>query len=393
MGEENYDIEQLYRNFLDGQCNRKELQVLLDHFVERGENTPLCDTIRHLLEQPQIHPSDIQQRAAKVVAHTDHFFYSTLLDHNKVVQTRTTYRYRYRTIVAVALVLLSCGLGLFYFQYRNSGDTPVSAAVMRYGGDADPGSNRATLTLSDGNRYELSEEQTGVVIDGEGIRYEDGKVIAKAVSASLATITTPRGGEYRLTLSDGSQVWINAASKLVYPLQFMGAERRVELEGEAYFSVKNQDNQPFVVYSQQQQVKVLGTEFMVRNYMQEAIQTTLVSGKVAVNLEGDKQDIVLLPGQQLNVDHGTSTVRKVNTSSYTGWKDGMFIFHDLSLVEVLSQLEKWYDIEVQHNDVPYITIYGEIHRNTKLSEVLELLEVATGKRFEIKERRLLIKNS
>ncbi|HMR19326.1 MAG TPA: FecR domain-containing protein [Sphingobacterium sp.] len=375
-------IKDIFRRYLAGTYTDKDLQAILAYFQLEEESQLLTDLILQELDREV---GAVQETAAQELADSIGIRMFQKIDRPISVRPLLIFR---KIAVAVLLLLLSGGIVYYYISQQKVTDTVL---FSKYGEDVLPGGNRATITLDDGTNIVLSEEKNGVVIS-DGLAYDDGTSI-EAKPTSYAILKTPNGGQYHLTLHDGTKVWLNAGSSLRYPTSFDGDTREVELTGEAYFDVEHQVDKPFVVLSEGQQVKVLGTEFAVRSYKQETVQTTLVRGRVAVDVVDEKDDIMLLPGQQLAVYERKSTVRKVNTSSYTGWKDGMFIFHDLSLTEVLSQLEKWYDIEVQNSNIPQMAIYGEIHRSTRLSEVLELLEAATGKKFEIKERRLLIKNS
>ncbi len=226
------------------------------------------------------------------------------------------------------------------------------------------------------------------------------------------TITTPRGRQFILLLPDGTRVWLNASSSLTYPTAFTGAERQVDVSGEAFFEVAGNVQKPFKVrINNQVNVDVLGTSFNVNAYSNEAaIYTTLVEGAVRVSLESKgasslKQQLVLTPGQQAKVKNAEDATTAINTSidlvknpdlnKIIAWKRGFFNLEDATLPEVMRMLERWYDIEVKYaGKVPVIEFGGEISKNMKLSGVLKALSemevnftVEDGRRIVIHENK------
>lgn len=378
-------ITQLYQKFLEGKYNADDLQQLLSHFEQSGAASPLLEDIRRELETPRIQEKHIQQRSDKIVADVDRVMLGGTQE-QETLKLRKPVRFARLAVAAVLAALFVAGIA---YVYKSRSRMAATEMVSRFGGDVLPGGNKAVLVLSNGRRYELDDAQTGIVVGKDRITYQNGNAVAD-VTAPEATIATPNGGQYNLTLPDGTKVWLNAGSTVTYPLSFTGAQRKVTLNGEAYFSVTHDAQHPFVVSTKGQDVQVLGTEFDLRAYGGETIHTTLVKGRVQVSLNGSPKTFVLSPGQQLSVSNQNGSLREVNTEAYTAWKDGLFAFHDLPLTEALAQLEQWYDIELPA-DVPNVKVYAEISRNTKLSEVLNLLEAGTGLHFEIKERRLLIR--
>lgn len=251
-----------------------------------------------------------------------------------------------------------------------------------------PGGNRATLTLADGRSVRLSEQQAGIVV-GDGISYLDGSKVTATPndafddqSLTFNSITTPKGGTYRITLADGTQVWLNAESVLTYPSRFANDERAVEVAGEAYFAVTKDADRPFKVVSAGQTVEVLGTEFNVSAYPDAAEkQTTLVEGSVVVLPTGRTESpIRIKPGQQVRVGHGDPAVLDVDVAPYTAWKDGYFVFNGTALVAAMQQVGRWYDLEIQYEgNTPNTPFYGKISRQSRLSDVLDILKAAEVK--------------
>ncbi|HWK98988.1 MAG TPA: FecR domain-containing protein [Parapedobacter sp.] len=312
---------------------------------------------------------------------------------------------------AAAAVLAFASVSMWVFFDDVFGPKPKTETLTST--DIGPGGNRATLTLADGRTIDLSEAQPGIVV-GDEIRYTDGSnvldgktEVPKSDVLRLLSLTTPKGGTYQITLPDGTNVWLNAASTLKYPSQFSDDERVVELTGEAYFDVaktkqqnsKNAQKQawPFRVVSKGQRVEVLGTEFNISAYTDDPeTKTTLVNGKVKVIVNGE--DIsnplsnvsYLNPGQQSILRGETIDVNAVDTEPYTAWKDGLIVFNGAEIMTIVRQLERWYDVTFHVSDWPSgLRLEGELPRNTKLSGVLEALKLNTGKQLYIEGRRVM----
>jgi len=265
----------------------------------------------------------------------------------------------------------------------------------------EPGGNKATLTLANGRTIALSSAQAGIVT-GEAITYADGTLVENAAlqqgdAAQPMVLHTPRGGTYTITLPDGTQIWLNAASTIKYPSRFAADQRIVELEGEAYFQVKpayrkSGEKIPFRVVSKQQEVEVLGTQFNMSAYPEQASgKTTLVEGKVAIS---DKQSrFILAPNEQAVTTTGKTQVRKINAAHYTAWREGKFSFDGKTFGETMSEIGRWYDLNIVYeNGVPNEELVGDAFRNQNIDFVLRLLNVAEiDYKLDIAQRKLTIK--
>ncbi len=280
-----------------------------------------------------------------------------------------------------AAVAFALAVGFFLLDTSHQiGATRLAAAEIL------PGGHRATLKLADGRTIDLNEAQTGIVI-GNGITYLDGSSVlseqgkkgikeqGNKFSASLQ-LTTPKGGTYQITLSDGTKVWLNAASTLKYPSRFSGADRAVELSGEAYFSVAENEHMPFKVVSTGQEVKVLGTEFNVSAYADDPeIKTTLVTGSVRLDANG--ASLKLMPGEQAVYTAGKLDKTTINTDQYTAWKDGRFHFDHTPFHEMINQVARWYDVDIVYQGrVPQETFSGKMGRDLTLKAMLNLLNIS-----------------
>lgn len=300
---------------------------------------------------------------------------------------------------AAAVLVITAG-SYFWLQQRVSPtDVPGNEqTALQY--DVPPGTNKAVLTLSNGQQIILDSAANGTLaLQGNAsiVKQDDGSLAyvdapgnnSREVLYNVMSI--PKGGQYQLTLPDGSRVWLNAASTLKYPTFFAGGERKVELTGEGYFEIAPDALHPFLVKVGGLEVKVLGTSFNVMAYADEkSINTTLLSGAVKV-VQG-KQEKTLTPGEQATVDHQTGQVviNEVETEQAIAWKDGMFRFSSSNIAMVLRQVSRWYDIDVVYQGkVPQGHITGKVPRSMKLSGVLRILELS-GVHCKLEKDKLII---
>lgn len=325
--------------------------------------------------------------------------------------------YRWSISVAAAIMIIA-GAGLFYYPQKRISH-PTANHITN---DIAPGGNKAVLTLANGKKISLTDADNGTLAEQAGIRITktaDGQLVYEvrhleggrserslhAVEMTYNTIETPRGGQYQLILPDGSKVWLNAASSLKYPVSFASfKERKVELNGEAYFEVAKDKSHPFVVNTDKQVVEVLGTHFNINSYEdEEAVKTTLIEGSVHVFVnsgtvgKSDKIDeaaqnagIVLKPNQQSILRGNDFNVKKVNTEESIAWKNGFFNFTHADLETVMRQLSRWYDVDVVYEgEIPPETFTGKVYRDMNLSKVLEILTYARVN-FRIEGKKMII---
>lgn len=310
--------------------------------------------------------------------------------------------------IAAAVILITISIGVL-IQNQQQELSPTYTEESRLKQDVDPGTNKAVLTLSDGTVLNLDESQSGILADQGGAqikKMEDGQ-IAYTSAENLQngdlgenvfnTITIPRGGQYKLMLPDGTKVWLNASSSLKFPVSFIGNNRVVELEGEAYFEVaaiyrkNSSQRQPFIVKTSSQQIEVLGTHFNVNAYRnEEVVKTTLVEGKVKISSIATGESRTLKQGQQTQVSK-TGNIRlfeDIDTEEVMAWKNGMFYFNNTDLATIMRQLSRWYNVEVDIDNMPQRKFNGALSRDVKLSQVLKMMETTSGLKFKIDERRI-----
>jgi len=314
---------------------------------------------------------------------------------------KKTYRIkRYRNIgkiAAAASVVLILTLTIFLRKEVNT--KLIEPAIVN---SIEPGTDRATLTLDDGSQIALEKGASIQTRDansnGKEIIYKPKERKTKEVAYNYLTI--PRGGQFFIKLSDGTKVWLNSESQLKYPVNFIkGETRKVELVyGEAYFDVSSSsehNGSSFKVYNQSQEIEVLGTEFNIEAYKDETnIYTTLVEGKVSVNSAISNQ--ILKPNQQtnLNLKEKSLTISEVDVYNETSWKDGVFSFQRKSLGDIMKVLSRWYNIDVQFNDVELKNagFNGAIGKDQKLEDILETIKnFGVIENYEIEKQRVILK--
>ncbi|ANE53195.1 FecR family protein [Flavisolibacter tropicus] len=300
---------------------------------------------------------------------------------------------------AAASIIILLGIGLYFFMSDSYSKTRDNKALIQP--VIPPGKEGAILTLANGHQVLLDSLGGGVVAyqNGMAVVLEKGQLTYDANGLNNAetvfnTMTTPKGRHFMLMLQDGTKVWLNSASSLRYPTSFTGSERKVFITGEAYFEVAKDATKPFrVMVNGKAEVEVIGTHFNINAYEDESIlKTTLLEGAVKISPSVlSTSAVVLKPGQQAQlIQAQINVVDDVNVSSVVAWKDGLFNFENMSLSEVMKQLERWYDIEVVFEGaVPDVEFYGELSRTNTLTEILEAFKEADIK-FRLEGRKLVI---
>lgn len=302
--------------------------------------------------------------------------------------------------VAAAAVLICMGI-FSYLLIRN----PAGNRQMAKN-DFVPGGNKAVLTLSDGSTIILNGAKNGTLTQQDGIavnKTQDGEIAYDATKTTGATnskklayntISTPKGGQYQVILADGTKVWLNAASSIVFPTVFNGNERHVKISGEVYFEVAKNKKKPFIVEAGKQTLEVLGTHFNINSYTDEPdIKTTLLEGSVKIQEQNSSYSALLKPGQQaINSSSGPIVVKAADTEQAVAWKSGLFQINDASIEVIMRQASRWYDVEVEYQGkIPQRKFSGKIKRNVKASEFLQMLTYFDV-RFSMEGRKIIVKN-
>lgn len=298
-----------------------------------------------------------------------------------------TFRMGYRWAAAAAvLILLVVGTTLLWKRQSEppsaTRPTATTIAAIKHG------TTQAILTLDNG-------EQVALGADSMANRQLIAQA-AKGEDISYSHLQTPRGGEFRVVLEDGTEVWLNADTKLRYPEHFDDTERRVEIEGEAYFRVAPDSEKPFYVISGGQEVRVYGTEFNVNAYSDEqSTYTTLVKGSISLKtLGGNGSELMLTPGHQAVYDKqvASAKVKSVDTDVVTSWRSGTFVFEDQTLGQIMRTLSRWYDFEYEFADesVASIVFMGSIPRYGSFKEVADIFQKMGGIGLKLHGEKIII---
>ena len=275
-------------------------------------------------------------------------------------------------------------------------EEPVVVAAKPVNEVIAPGSTKATLRLAGGETVHITGDTMHIARTEESqIRYEDGKLTyasgRKAAELVYNELEVPVAGECSLVLDDGTQVWVNADSRLRYPVQFVGEERKVFLEGEAYFVVAK-GMQPFVVSTSRGDVRVLGTTFNVKAYEEDgAMAATLVEGKVRVAKGEEGMD--LAPGEQGTVTAaGVMEKREVDVDEFVGWKKGIYVFKRQRLENIMRDLSRWYGVEVffQNQALRALPFTGNLRRYEDINGFLDVLERTGELKYRINDNTVII---
>jgi ferric-dicitrate binding protein FerR (iron transport regulator) len=287
-----------------------------------------------------------------------------------------------------AMLAMLVGVGLWIYR---PGNTETASVIA----DIPPGSNRAVLKLANGQEIILDSAHGNIVQHGNFKVNNDSGMLnyqGKADVVEYHTLSTPRGGQYKLQLPDGTDVWLNAASSITYPTIFTGGKRHITITGEAYLEVAKDPARPFNVQVNQMNITVLGTHFNVNAYTDEPdARTTLLEGSVRVT--AGRQAKVLAPGQQAQVDKSNALkiIENVNVEDVIAWKNGLTVFENADIQTIMRQVSRWYDVEVVfEGNIPQRQFAGGISRKSSLADLLRVLEFANVN-FVVEGKKIIVK--
>lgn len=313
---------------------------------------------------------------------------------------KSIFNIRKKYLSFAAAILFVSALSIYLYQHGDRAKVTLDQKKMT--ADIAPGKNKATLTLSNGSKISLSDMDAGQVTNQPGMKItktkDSGLVYTNLKDNKGAilfnTIEIPKGGQYQITLPDGTKVWLNASSSLRYPLTFPGQERKVELQGEAYFEVAKNKDKPFKVHTDQEVVQVLGTHFNVNAYTDELFtKTSLLEGSVKVTAAHSKAEVTIRPGQQsiISTHAQKFKIKNIDLDEAVAWKNGYFIFDDESLESVLRKISRWYDVDIEYQDIDpsKLSFSGTLSKYSNASKVLRKLELTGSVHFKIEGRKIV----
>jgi len=365
---EKEELQKLFNKYHDGTCTEEEKALLEAWYLDYNE-----------------HDLDITPRKIKAIG--QRVFRELPGNHGTFLKIGAQ--------LAIAASIL-CILFTIAVKFLPRPTTPNFVKQKEIG----PGSNIAVLTLSNGQKINLNKVTNGQIAQQAGIQIyktANGQITYKSIAnandiSTVNNISTPKGGQWKITLPDGTDVLLNSASSLRYPTSFKNQKDRiVELKGEGYFEVAKDKSHPFIVKTAQQSVEVLGTHFNINAYADEpAVKTTLAEGRVKVTAANGKVQL-LSPGQQSLLKQGELSWITVNVDDELAWTKGSFHFSDQNIESIMRQLSRWYDIDVQYEpNVDYGGLHGRLSRNKNLSQVLSGLEATQSVHFKVEGRRITV---
>jgi len=373
----------LLRAFINDQLERSQLEELFT-LIEEIDEEQLHTAIHAILDEEHT-PENLDFIQERVDLLQEDILAKIIPE-----QTRTSQRklFNIRLAIGIAAMLAVVFTITHLWQRRENfppeADHGIASTIM-------PGGNKATITVN-GRDFELDANQGELMLGADSLFYADGQLLTTTGVQQSVQVKTPLGGQYQLTLADGSQVWLNAGSTLIYDTGFGTDNRALRLEGEAYFDVTKNPDLPFTVEINGQQVEVLGTAFNISAYTEEPmVKTTLQRGSLAV--ANNTQKLILKPNQQAILDKNEKKIatRDVNATSIVAWKDGIFDFHGMGVEECMRVIARWYQLDIVYKEkVPSVLLGGKMSRGVRLSTFLEFLEANFDIHGEVTADRKLI---
>lgn len=384
----NIDWSLLERSIVS-RLNATEQQALKQWLEESPDHRDLYRDVKNFLGNSATYLPDAERTQQFKLAYEGRL---TVVERTK----RGRRLFRQMSIAASFLVVLGASLFLLLNDYRQKN---VMVTDARRENLIPPGTSKAILVTQEGKTVNLN---TGVPVvevagglkvknQGNALIYTD--TVLDALKYEENQLIIPRGGEYSIRLSDGTQVWLNSASELRYPVHFAGGIRRVYLKGEAYFQVAHDKQQAFIVMTDEVEVKVYGTEFNVNTRVAGCVQTTLVNGSVSIR-GGQSAEQMLQPDQmaEYNPENGLMDIREVDVANYVSWKSGVYVFENRTVEQIMEELALWYDVEVffRNNSSRSRCFSGSLPRYREIGEMLSMIEKTSYVRFEVKGRTVIV---
>jgi biopolymer transport protein ExbD len=396
--------------------DKKSILTLLDRYLKSQSNTKEKEKLDEFFEENSnsIEASKSIENVSKL---EDKIFnYIQFGIKEQVKKESTLNRMPYLQIAASILVIFLFSTTIYFYRssLASKSQLPIAQGVAKIE-DKQPAKNIAILTLGNNSQIVLDEASNGEIAQESGVsilKTDKGELIYKIRNSNKLsnndlnkynTISTPMGGKFKVILPDGSLVVLNAASTLKYPVHFDEKLRKVSFTGEAYFEIakledKRKKRVPFYVYSNDQIVEVLGTHFNINSYdNEEYSKTTLLEGSVnIINKKSAAPAKILKPGQQAVIKRGDiqTKIMIADEAQALAWKDGYFLFKNTNIKDVVNELERWYNIDIQYEDeMEFENITGYISRNVKISSVLKMLQLSGIVDYEISGSTIIIKGS
>lgn len=379
-------LQYLLTQYAANTCTREELLEFLTLIRDNKENSQLYDSLDevwHTVSNTDQLPNLDREK-----------IYNDIMADKPIPQLRPVRKWIGYAAAAVIIFTISLGL---YKLYQTPAPNPDNLHVKNK--VIPPGSNQAVLTLSNGSRIALNGKQPGIVASQNHIpikQMSNGEIAYQPNTADKSsgqifnTLTTPIGGQYAITLTDGTRVWLNAMSSLKYPVTFTGAKRQVELSGEGYFEVAKNKNMPFTVTINNSEVMVYGTHFNIMGYTgEDNTNITLLEGSVKVT--NNDHSKMLLPRQQAIIKNNIVAISTTDGEQAIAWKNGQFNFAHEHIDVIMRKLSRWFDIDVVYQGkITQEGFVGTLPRSKNLQEILQTLELTGSVHFKVDGRRVIV---
>ena len=388
---DNQELIQLFDRYMNMESSEEETNELFRYVNDARNATQVTEILGDRL--------NAEAENDLLPIHTQQHILAQIFNHQTEPVKQTRIRLLQLAKVAAAILIFILP-GIYLFTHSKPGAGTLISKNKAHQNDIQPGGNNATLTLSNGSQIVLGSAKNGILArqsNASIIKLANGKVVynkatTNTVITEYNTMTTPRGGKYDLVLSDGTKVWLNAASSITYPTVFVGKERRVTITGEAYFEVAKNKEMPFKInVNGREEVQVLGTHFNIMAYNDEpAIKTTLLEG--SVKIVKDKTTGFLKPGQQaqLTPNGQLSIVDDADINEAVAWKNGQTLFVNEDIQTIMRQVSRWYNVDVEYQGtMPTRLFTGGISRESNLSVLLRILELSNI-HFKITDAKIIV---
>ncbi|WP_316837194.1 FecR family protein [Pedobacter nutrimenti] len=393
MDENNNRLPELFKKYISKTITEEEKIEFLDYVQDPFYTIVIKELISDAYEN-QTEPVKVNKEIKEKVL-------NSILSEEQYINHPPKLVKLWPRVAAVIAVIVTVGLGVLINTHRPVEQNLPNAKLAN---EVTPEKNNATLTLANGEVIALDSAKLGSLASQHSIHIK--KTTAgdihytkdpsgnndPAAAVEYNEVATYRGGWFRVTLSDGTRVVLNAASSLSYPTQFNGRQRIVKLKGEAYFEVAKDKKHPFIVTTDRQKVIVLGTHFNINSYGDEpTVNTTLLEGSVKVTDNVTSHSELLKPGQQSVLKNHQISVRNVDTEEAVAWKNGYFMFNNEGITSIMRRISRWYNIEIIYNGpIPDDKFNGSVDRSGDISVILQNMELTNKVHFKMEGRRVTV---
>jgi len=388
----------LINKYLKNTITEYELYILIKYVEEPNSDEQIKKIWKRCKQSKEPH----QNENIKIDLIFNNIILDKRIQKNLRPNNKDLYKSYFIRLTVAALFIFALNIS-YNINQKNNVSITYSEPIAK--NTIEPGSSKGIIVLENGQKINLENlnEGSSLHLDNFSIyKSNDGTLSYNNHKSSneektiYNTIITPKGGEYKLEMSDGTLVWLNSSTTFKYPINFLNKAREVELNGEAYFEVDkliiNGKNIPFIVRSGNQKLEVLGTTFNVDSY-KEKIKTTLVEGEVKLSYNHDDTEYFLKENQQAEYNPQSThiSIKPIDPFYITSWKNGKFAFDKSSIYEVMRRIGLWYDVDIEFvGDFSGITFTGSISRFEKIEKLLSIIETTESVKFQIKERRLIV---